>query len=87
MNEEYGNEKTDPIDFVCLGCKYSDTKLIAADCAHCLIRSCAMSKGKDFCATCGEFETCDHMKAYRRGGTTALDKRNAFIRAKYFSDR
>ena len=86
MSEEYGSEKTNPIDFVCLGCKYNDIKLIATDCALCAIRSCARMKDKDFCATCDEFETCDYMKDYRRDGTTALDKRNTFIRAKYFSN-
>jgi len=82
MNEEFGNEKTDAIDFVCLGCKYYDVKLIATDCAHCAIRSCANAKGKDFCATCDEFETCDTVKPYRGDGTSTRDKMNAFLRAK-----
>ncbi|MBN1535554.1 MAG: DUF3795 domain-containing protein [Anaerolineales bacterium] len=82
MNEEYGNEKTDAIDFVCLGCKYFDVKLIATDCAECPIRLCAMAKGKDFCATCVEYESCDTVKPYRGDGTSIRDKRNAFLRAK-----
>ncbi len=82
MNKQFGNEKTDPIDFVCLGCKYSDVKLIATDCAACAIRSCAQAKGMDFCATCDEYETCDTVKPYRGDGTSPRDKMNAFIRAK-----
>lgn len=82
MNKEFGNEKTDTIDFVCLGCKYSDIKLIATDCAACPIRSCAKMKNKDFCATCDEFETCDNMKPYRGDGTSPRDKMNVFLQAK-----
>jgi hypothetical protein len=82
MNAEFGSGKTDATDFVCLGCKYSDLKLIATDCARCAIRSCAQAQGRDFCATCGEFETCDSMKPYRGDGTSTRDKRNAFLRAK-----
>jgi len=41
VNEEFGDGKTDAIDFVCLGCKYCDVKLIATDCAVCAIRLCA----------------------------------------------
>lgn len=83
MNEEFGNGKMDATDFVCLGCKYDDVKLIATDCAACAIRLCAKAKGIDFCATCEEFETCDNMKPYRGDGTSIRDKRNAFIRAKH----
>lgn len=83
MNEDFGNGKSDAIDFVCLGCKYSDLKLIATDCSACPIRSCARTKGKDFCATCDEFETCDNMKPYRGDGTLPREKMNAFLRAKY----
>ena len=83
MNEDFGNGKMDAIDFVCLGCKVSDMKLIATDCAACAIRLCAMAKNKDFCATCDEFKTCENMKPYRGDGTSIRDKRNAFIRAKY----
>jgi hypothetical protein len=77
-----GDGKADAIDFVCLGCKYSDLKLIATDCARCPIRSCAKAKGKDFCATCAEFETCDNMKPYRGDGTSTRDKMNALLRAR-----
>lgn len=82
MNEEYGTEETDAIDFVCLGCKYHDLSLIATDCAACAIRACAQAKGKDFCATCDEYETCDIVKPYRGDGTSPRDKMNAFLRAK-----
>jgi hypothetical protein len=82
MNEAFGNGKTDAIDFVCLGCKYSDINLIATDCARCAIRLCAQAKGKDFCATCVEFETCPSMAPYRGDGTSTRDKMNAFLRAK-----
>ena len=83
MNEEFGNEKTDATDFVCLGCKYYDVKLIATDCARCAIRPCAKAKGKDFCSTCDEYKTCDKVKPYRGDGTSARDKMNAFLRARY----
>jgi len=83
MNEKYGDGKTDAIDFVCLGCKYPDLNLIATDCARCAIRACALAKGKDFCATCAEFQTCETVKPYRGDGTSPRDKRNTFIRAKY----
>ncbi|MBN1319545.1 MAG: DUF3795 domain-containing protein [Thermoleophilia bacterium] len=82
MNREFGNAQTDAIDFVCLGCKYDDPKLIATDCAACAIRSCARAKGKDFCATCDEFEACDTVKPYRGDGTSPRDKINSFLRAK-----
>ena len=83
MNEEFGDGKTDAIDFVCLGCKYTDLRLIATDCARCGIRACALAKGIDFCATCTEYETCDTVSPYRGDGTSIRDKRNAFIRAKF----
>ncbi len=83
MNETYGTEQTDSIDFVCLGCKYSYLKLLATDCAVCVIRLCAMAKGKDFCATCAEYETCDTVKPYRGDGSSPRDKMNAFLKAKF----
>jgi len=84
MNRKFGNGKMDSIDFVCLGCKYLDLKLIATDCSLCGIRSCALARGKDFCATCEDYETCETVKPYRGDGTSSRDKMNAFIRAKYF---
>lgn len=83
MNAEFGDGKTDAIDFVCLGCTYHDVKLIATDCARCAIRLCARARGRDFCATCDEFETCDSIKPYRGDGTSTRDRMNAFLRAKY----
>jgi len=83
MNARYGTETTDAIDFVCLGCKFADVRLIATDCAACAIRACAMAQGKDFCATCAEYETCDTVKPYRGDGTTPRDRMNAFLRAKF----
>ena len=82
MSETYGKGKSDAIDFVCLGCKYFDVKLIATDCAACAIRLCAIAKGKDFCATCDEFETCEKIKPCKGDGTTTYDKMNALLRAK-----
>ena len=84
MNEQYGDGKMDAVDFVCLGCKYADLKLIATDCSRCAIRACALAKGKDFCATCDEYLTCETVKPYRGDGASARDKMNALIRAKYF---
>jgi len=83
MNEEFGNEKTDVIDFVCLGCRYSDLKLIATDCSGCMIRSCALARGVDFCATCADYLACETVKPYRGDGTSARDKMNALLRAKF----
>jgi hypothetical protein len=82
MSEEYGGGKSDAIDFVCLGCTYDDVSFIATDCAACQIRLCAREKGKDFCAACEEYETCEKVKPSRGDGTTPRDKRNAFLRAK-----
>jgi hypothetical protein len=84
MNRDYGSRNTDTIDFVCLGCKYSDLKLIATDCSQCKIRACALERGIDFCATCAEYETCKTVEPYRGDGTSSRDKMNAFIRAKFF---
>jgi hypothetical protein len=83
MNDEFGNGTMDAIDFVCLGCRYTDLTLIATDCSHCQIRACALARGVDFCATCEEYLTCDMVKPYRGDGTLARDKMNAFLRAKF----
>ncbi len=83
MNKDFGDEKTNAIDFVCLGCKYPDLKLIATDCSRCEIRSCANKKGIDFCATCNEYLSCETVKPYRGDGSTARDKMNSFLREKY----
>ncbi len=45
MNEKYGDKDSDAVDFVCLGRKNKDVKLIASDCARCKIRMCAMERG------------------------------------------
>lgn len=84
MIRMYGDENSAPLDFVCLGCKYPDPKLLATYCSECGIRSCAMQRGKDFCATCVEYEACETVKPFRGDGTSPRDKMNAFIRAKYF---
>lgn len=83
MNEKYGDKNSDAVDFVCLGCKNKDVKLIASDCARCKIRICAMEREKDFCATCQEYESCDVVKPYRGDGTSIRDKRNALLQKKY----
>jgi hypothetical protein len=83
MNAEFGTKETDSIDFVCLGCTYSDLKLIATDCARCQIRACAQAKGLDFCATCEDYEACETVKPYRGDGTSPRDKMNTLLRAKY----
>jgi hypothetical protein len=83
MNEDFGDGKTDAIDFVCLGCKYADLKLIATDCARCAIRACALERGVDFCATCDEYLTCETVKPYRGDGTSPRDKMNMLLRAKF----
>jgi len=67
MSEDFGNAKTDTIDFVCLGCKYDNVAFVATYCAGCQIRLCAKEKGKDFCSTCDEYETCEKVKPYRGG--------------------
>lgn len=82
MNKDFGDDKSDAIDFVCLGCKYSDLNLIASDCARCAIRVCAIKKGIDICATCIEYETCETVKPYRGDGTSARDKMNDFLKLK-----
>lgn len=84
MNKEFGTEKTDAIDFVCLGCKYQDLKLIATDCSKCQIRACAQNKKIDFCATCTEYDTCDTVKPYRGDGKKPRDRMNAFLQKKYY---
>jgi hypothetical protein len=83
MNKEFGDGNMDATDFVCLGCTYSDLKLIATDCSLCKIRACARARGRDFCATCEEYETCETVKPYRGDGTSRRDKMNALLRAKY----
>jgi hypothetical protein len=83
MNKDFGDTQSDAIDFVCLGCRYTDLKLIATDCSRCAIRACAQARGIDFCATCAEYFTCDTVKPYRGDGTSARDKMNALVRAKY----
>jgi hypothetical protein len=83
MNKDYGTEKTDSIDFVCLGCKYHDLKLIATDCAKCEIRACAQNKKIDFCATCSDYNTCDTVKPYRGNGDKPRDKMNSFLQKKF----
>ncbi|HOD91167.1 MAG TPA: DUF3795 domain-containing protein [Thermotogota bacterium] len=45
MSEDFGNAKTDTIDFVCLGCKYDNVAFVATYCAGCQIRLCAKEKG------------------------------------------
>ncbi len=83
MNTDFGDGKSDAIDFVCLGCKYSDLKLIATDCSRCQIRACALARGVDFCATCGEYLTCETVKPYRGDGTSPRDKMNMLLREKF----
>lgn len=83
MNEDFGDGTTDAIDFVCLGCRYADLKLIATDCSRCQIRACALARGVDFCATCGEYLTCETVKPYRGDGTSSRDRMNTFLRAKF----
>ena len=56
MNEEFGNEKTDAIDFVCLGCKYGDVRLIATDGAACAIRCVRRRKARISARLCDEYE-------------------------------
>jgi hypothetical protein len=83
MNADFGDGTTEAIDFVCLGCRYTDLRLIATDCSRCQIRACALARGVDFCATCGEYPTCETVKPYRGDGTSPRDRMNAFLRTKF----
>jgi len=46
-------------DWVCLGCPPADQGFLAKDCAACKIRACAIAKGAQTCAACGDFESCE----------------------------
>ena len=83
MNTEFGDGTMNAVDFVCLGCRYTDLRLIATDCSRCQIRACALARGVDFCATCNEYLTCETVKPYRGDGSSARDRMNAFLRAKF----
>jgi hypothetical protein len=62
IQEHYGQECTPEDVTDCDGCK-SDTGRIFSECMKCHIRRCAIEKGLENCAHCGEY-ACDKLKEF-----------------------
>ena len=54
-------------EWVCLGCTPADQGFLAKGCAACEIRECALAKGVQNCAACGDFESCELMRDFFKG--------------------
>ena len=80
---EYGKGKTTTQDWVCLGCPPADQKILAAYCATCAIRACAIDKGVQNCAVCAEYETCEKIQQFLEGDAEGLRQRMAWLRERF----
>jgi len=61
--DTFGQGKGSFTDWVCLGCLHPEPGLIAAYCAGCDIRSCALERGVASCAACAEYDGCQKLAA------------------------
>ncbi len=53
-------------EWVCLGCTPADQSFLAKDCADCRIRDCAIGKGVQNCAACGNYESCRILRDFSK---------------------
>ncbi len=60
----YGTGPEAHEEHVCLGCTPGDQPFLAKYCATCKIRDCAVGRGVQNCASCGEYETCAQLRDF-----------------------
>lgn len=75
----YGNGKTTSDDWVCLGCKEKNIRLLAKNCSDCPIRKCALNKGYDYCAQCDDLYKCDFIKGFLSDKESIIARFNSLI--------
>ena len=70
LREKTAREWTDAFKFAfeaaminCSGCRVAEGPKIG-HCAECKMRSCAMRKGHETCAACGEFTACEEIQGF-----------------------
>ena len=80
---EYGKGKTTAHDWVCLGCSPADQKILAAYCATCAVRDCAIGKDVQNCAVCAEYETCEKIQQFLEGDSKELRQRMGWLRERF----
>ncbi len=81
-------------DWVCLGCTPADQGVLAKDCASCRIRDCAIAKGVQNCAACGDYESCKLMHDFIEGNSKprcddpdTLRKRMEWLRGRFLAHK
>ena len=84
-SDDWGNGKTSPEDWVCLGCRQKKIKLLAKNCSKCPIRKCVIGHGFDLCAQCPDLFKCENMKSFMQDKDSIVYKRNKLIYDSYFS--
>lgn len=75
-------------DWVCLGCTPADQGFLAAFCAKCGIRACAIDKGVQNCAACDDCESCDQLRDFIAGEESEpLALRMTWLRERFTTGR
>jgi hypothetical protein len=72
-------------EWVCLGCTPADQGILAKYCATCGIRACAIARGVQNCAMCGDFEACERIKTFLAGESKELSQRVDWLRERFRS--
>lgn len=80
---EYGPKKTSATDWICLGCTPDDQQILATYCASCDIRGCAVEKGVQNCAVCGEYESCERIKGFLEGDGKSVRQRMTWLHQRF----
>jgi hypothetical protein len=84
---DYGKDGQTFKDWVCLGCAPADQGFLATYCAGCKIRACAVGKGVQNCAACGDYDACAKMRKFLETEPEALTERMAWLRERFISGR
>ena len=80
---DFGNEGQTLGDWVCLGCTPADQGFLATYCASCKIRACAVAKGVQNCAACGDYESCSKIGEFLKTEPQSLTERMAWLRERF----
>jgi hypothetical protein len=83
---EYSKGATSVVDWVCVGCTPPNQPFLAAYCARCSIRTCAIEQGVANCAACASYESCDKLRRFMETESEDVLQRMAWLRQRFLAD-
>lgn len=84
---KYWNGKYSPQDWACLGCLPANQAFLAKYCSDCKIRVCAIQKGVQNCAACGQFDGCDTVQEFIKNEGEQVVRMMKLLRERFLDEQ